>query len=371
MASLLSQRGVSATSNDRTLNEIMLRELDQVIRWDPMHARAHLRLAAKHIAEFELLQKNAENSLGLAQVRDAVIASDFASREELQAWLKRAFGNNVQSLWRAATEARAAAALSPLQGEAYVYLAQLSFLETNRAPAFAVTLVDQALLARPYDADVLFEVGRQDLLVGNLDLALNRWTRCFQDSGPHQQKIVYLLAGRIPAELFLAEFKPDWRTLKDIWTRYRLNGRDEDLKVLAKYAAAAAEKEIKAHVAAPATAQICFWQSQFYADLDAHTESLDYLERAYSHDQNNYSIRRTLARALIPVGRYAEAESHLRWCLARRPDDRTLTSSLRTVTKHRLAHRGVAKPRQNSSSYGVGPLRPRSASFSNSQTLSP
>jgi tetratricopeptide (TPR) repeat protein len=349
MTALVGGANVAESGDQRSLNELMLRELREVVRWNPQHARAHLRLAAKCIAQFEILQQTANNAMGLAQVRDAAIASGFASRDELHAWLGRAFGENIRWLERAAVEARIAASLSPLQGEAYVYLAQLSFLETAQSPARTGQLIDQALLARPYDADVLFEVGRQELLTGDLAAALDRWKRCFGHSGPHQRKIVYLLAGRIPATMFLTSLQPDWRTLREIWKRYLDARQSDDIEAVLAYAVAAAERETQGKSEIP-PAHIWFWQSQFHNDVGRGPDALACLERAFACNPNPYFIRFALARSLASAGRYAEAEPHYRWCLARRPADKNLANALVTISKQRLAQRQPTSSHLDSSS---------------------
>jgi tetratricopeptide (TPR) repeat protein len=332
---LFASRPISETESRARLNELMIRQLEQAIEWDARFARAHLRLAGKCIARFELLQQHAENAMSLAQIRDAAMKSPFASPGELQAWLQRAVGGNYQWLLRALDEARQAASLCPLQGEAYVYLAQLSFLNGG-SNAVAKSYIDQALRVRPYDADVRFEVGWQELMGGNLASAVEHWKQCFDQPGSHQLRIVYLLAGRIPAPIFLSTFKPDWQTLRYIWGRYRELGQAPDLEALLAYSAEATQRETHEKGPIP-PAFIWYWQSTFYRDLDRDEEALACLERANACDSTQFSIRHELAKALEAAGRFAEAEPHLRWCVARKPQYSSLSYALVKVTKQRLA----------------------------------
>ncbi len=337
MTELVASRPASLPANREPLNDTMLRQLEEVVRWDPHFARAHLRLAAKYIAKFEFAQQNAENAMGLEQIRDAAAASSFTSPGELHAWLQRALGPNVRCLRLAAAEARLAVKLCPLQGQGYMYLADLCFLNGG-GPSVGEAYIEQALRVRPYDADVLFEVGKQKLLVGDLPAAMASWQRCFGDTGPHQLSIVYLLAGRIPVDIFLSTYQPDWRTLRDVWARYRELGRPQDAVPLLSYSADAAKRETQqARGARPAS--IWFWQSGFYRDAGMHVEALSCLERAYACYPGHYPIRRALADALQAAGRYAEAEAHIRWCIARRPTDKALSQVLVKLTKERMAQR--------------------------------
>ena len=48
-------------------------------------------------------------------------------------------------------------------------------------------------------------------------------------------------------------------------------------------------------------------------------------------------MRRSLGRQLLAAGFHEEAAAQLRWCLARKPDDRSLHEELIAATKVRLA----------------------------------
>lgn len=328
----------------RRFNDLMIYHLEQVVKWDPSFARARLRLAAKYLTKFELLQQTAENSMGIAQIRDAAVSSHFDSTAALHGWLRRAVGPNIRFLHLALSEAQRAVLLCPLQGEGYLYLADLCFLNDPRAAA-TETLVDQALRVRPYDADVLFEAGKQKLARGDLPGAILYWQRCFGDSGPHQWKIVYLLAGRIPATQFLEIFKPDWRTLRLVWGRYRDLGQVFELEPLLAYATkAAAEEAQQANGFRPA--YIWYGLAALHADMGQPTEAITYLQRAYACHPRHFTIRRALAQSLVNAGRYSEAEMHLRWCLARQPSDKAINEALVQLTKRRLAQlqAPVSKP---------------------------
>jgi hypothetical protein len=182
---LVARDESSDDHNQAPLNDLMIGQLERVAKWNPDYARAHLRLAAKYITKFELLQLQAENAMSRAQIQDAVRASRFKSQHELDAWLNAAFGANIEWLRRAATEARHAVSLSPLQGEGYLYLADLSFLDIRDA-ARAESYVEQALRVRPYDSDVHYSIGNRAWQKGDIATALEHWRTCFPDDGPHQ-----------------------------------------------------------------------------------------------------------------------------------------------------------------------------------------
>lgn len=160
----------------------MIIELRHVIRAHPTNARAHLRLAGNYLRQFELRQAQSQNQMSITQIRDAAMMSHFSSSEEMHEWLVRAFGRDSDLLYLAFRHARCALKNCPLQGEAYIYLASLCFLE-GKGPQAVDDYVAQALRVNPYSGDILFAVGLHEFLSGRLDQALQRWQSTFAFSG--------------------------------------------------------------------------------------------------------------------------------------------------------------------------------------------
>jgi O-antigen ligase/tetratricopeptide (TPR) repeat protein len=326
----------------RASSEPIFRELLAVVSWDPSHARAHRRLANRYMAEFERRGLASANRMDVAQVSDAAMSSNFASPQALTKWLERAFGHDVKLLRYAQRHAHRTVQLCPLQGEGYLYLADLCFL--NRAPRAAIeAFVDQGLLVRPYDRNVLHRAGRQELMSGRGDAAIEIWFRCFNTPGPHQEQIVFRLVNSgMPARMLLDKLKPQWQTLRDVWDQYRESGTPQDLADLLTYAAEMAPREVAQENSAVRPAYVWYRLGTMYADVGQLVDSVAALERAYAADATQYAVRYALGRALIGVGRLPEAEPHIRWCLARRPGDKHLSDALLAISKHRLAMRTTA-----------------------------
>jgi tetratricopeptide (TPR) repeat protein len=334
-----TSRPQSATTLKNSLNDAMFRQLESVLRWDPKFARAHLRMAAKLVTEFEGRQQNGPNRMGVAQIRDAVAASGFASATDRNAWLQVAFGADMELLRRAQAEARTAVALCPLLGEGYVELAELGFLDGD-SDVVAGSYIDQAQRVRPHDAGVQFQAGHRALLNGDYASAFERWKQCFDDPGPHQLKIVYILAGRISAETLLTALEPDWRTLPIIWSRYRESAPPPELSALLKYAAEQTQRETQKPREVP-IANIWLNHAGMLADAGQTGEALACLRRAYAADPRQYAVRHALAKALANAGQFAEAEPHFRWCLARHPEAKYLRDALVEISKQRIAQRDL------------------------------
>ena len=111
-----------------------------------------------------------------------------------------------------------------------------------------------------------------------------------------------------------------------------------DLDAVLAYSAAATERETQKKGGIP-PAFVWYWQSLFYRDAKCEEETLACLERANACDSSQFAIRHDLAKALEAAGRFAEAEPHFRWCVARKPQYSSLTYALVKVTKQRLARR--------------------------------
>jgi predicted Zn-dependent protease len=221
--------------------------------------------------------------------------------------------------------------------------------------------VDQGLRVRPYDKHVLTRAGLQQLLLGNSESAVELWSRCFNTPGRHQKEIVYrLVSCGMPARLLLDRMQPEWRTLREVWPPYRQFGSPQDLSEILSYAAAAAQREVqKPRGISPAT--VWLWQASLYTDVGQANEGLECLRRAYTANPHHYAIRYSLGKALLAAGRLNEAEPHVRWCLARRPEDRWLNDAIASISRQRFAE------------YRDAPSA-RSAAFStqlNSQLASP
>jgi tetratricopeptide (TPR) repeat protein len=197
--------------------------------------------------------------------------------------------------------------------------------------------VDQGLRVRPYDKQVLTRAGLQQLLLGNSEAAVEQWSRCFNTPGRHQKEIVYrLVSCGMPAKLLLDRMRPEWRTLREVWPPYRQFGSPQDVAEILTYATAAAQRETeKPRGISPAT--VWFWQASLYSDVRHSEEALECLNRAYTANPHHYPIRYSLGKALLAAGRLNEAEPHVRWCLARRPEDKWLGDAIASISRQRFA----------------------------------
>lgn len=303
----------------------MIAELEEVVGRHPGHARAHLRLARLYLRRFDAVQQRSDNQMSVREIREAAIASRFPSRKALHQWLDRAFGKPARLLVQADRHAWQAVMLSPLSGSAYLQLAQTCFL-SGRQEGTVDALVDQAVRVRPYDGDILLAAGDHHRLRRRPERAEELWKHAFRLPGDHQLRLITMVCRQLPARVFLEMFEPDLATLFDIWRQYRAFGAPEDQTQIAQYGMRlAAEAEQNAD---PRAGMHWLTLARIYGQQDRPEEVVDCTARAIRLAPREFRIRRAHGLALIAVERTQEAEPHLRWCLARKPDDREVQEGL-------------------------------------------
>ncbi len=314
----------------------MSQELSAVVAHQPDHARAHTRLAAVQLKMFDHAEDSRVSPLSVRQVRDAALASDFQSLDVMKQWLLRAFGNRCKHLDEALHHARQALTLCPLQGEAYLYLADLSFLEGPDSPGKAA-YVSQALRVRPSDGAVLLAAGQEAALLGNIDTALEYWRASFKSCPVQRKHLLQSLATRIPISFFLETVPGDLAALRQIEAHYsRLDQPDPDeLRFARQRYAEALENQARSLQGEPAAK--CWLNAASVCNrLQNHPERLRCLRSAVHCDASNYHARRTLGECLYTLKQFDEAEKHLTWCLQRKQLDKKLRTLLETIIDQRF-----------------------------------
>jgi tetratricopeptide (TPR) repeat protein len=305
----------------------MARQLAAVLRNDSNNALAHSRLAELRLRQFELAQRTAKNDMSLAQIRDAALASNFETIKAQNEWLNIAIPENKKLLDQALHHAKRAVSLSPLQGEAYIQLAQLGFLTGDGIRAKRAYLA-QALRVRPYDGDVLMAVGFELALVGRSEVAADYFKRVFCHADRYRDQIITVFGPRMPAEAFVQLFEPNLAATEKLFACYRKWG-------LATHAEVAGRRYLACLQQQPEEAEASMTADQWYqvfvvrdylGDVDG---AMRCLEQAVALEPRDFPKRRKLGRQLLKHQQYARAQQHLRWCVDRMPADPSLQRDLR------------------------------------------
>lgn len=304
----------------------------------------HLRLARTYLQLFDARRDQRENGMNVGQLQGVIATNRFETAEDVQEWLERAVSNDIVLLRAARSHAIRCIGQAPLKGQGYVCLANLWFLD-HPNPHACARLLSQAELLCPRDGNVLFEIGKQHLILGNLQQAIDVWVRCYEQQGQHRLLVVATLAGRIPAVDFLTTFAPDWHTLRAVWQRYVAAGDSTDVAAVLAYATRLMENVPPTDHDYP-TAYIWLWLGQMYDDAGNDDQHFRCLERAMNEDDMLLPVRKNYAFALYRATRYAEAEPHLRWCLARDSSDRNVRRLIKqsAIERHKQTAKKLSRP---------------------------
>lgn len=306
--------------------------LDSLLAHDPLNARAHSRIAGRLLQQFEREVLAGPNPLSLDMISGAVASSGFRSGGEVRAWLQKAFGDSSKLLDRAERHAEAAVRLCPLQGEAYLQLASLGFLEPGKVDL--ALCVGQAVRVRPFDGRVRFEAGRQVHLAGDAEAAFDHYRASVRLPGSHRQRLIALLSRVMSAATMVEVLKPDCTTTELMLSAYKSLGVEEDLVAIAEHAES--ESRLEEESASPREAARRWRQvSIVNRSLKRYEQAIACATRAYELTPNDFWVRHELAMAYYESEAYPEADPHLRWCLARRPDFRYLQRALHEAAKKR------------------------------------
>lgn len=317
-------------SDTETL-DAMAAHLQNVLRRNPSDARANLRYATVNLRRFELAQKTAENAMSLLDVRQAAQASSFPSKETQDIWLDAALGKHREYLDQALRAATRAVHLCPLQGQAYLHLAELAFLH-HRDLRLQHALLDQALRVRPYDGMVLFSLGREAVLEGQWERGLTYWREAFDTAPEMQDEIIAAIAPQLNPEVFLAIFRPDRHGLGKLFNYYRQTGQDASARQVGQPYARSLEQHV-VHLQGVEAAR--YWNviQEIYAFLDSLTEATRAARHAVNAQPGDYRLRSTLGVRLQQTEQWTEALEQFRWCQNRRPEDPRMERKILEVTR--------------------------------------
>ena len=316
---------------DKKLEEEMRAYLSK----DLNNATAHLRMAAVFLRQFQARQRSSLNPMDIGQIRDAAIASQFPSKEALNEWLGRAIGENQELLQRALWHTRQAIIRCPLQGEAYLFLAELIFLEGQGTVAKS-SLVDQAIRVRPFDGKVLLMAGKEAAVAGDVETAVGHWKKSFKYSIDGKLELLRLICQRLPASITIQMLEPEANDLEYFYRAYQGLGDPLQMAEVCTYFESLLWK---VSVADQNVLQLWTTLSKAYQGIQKHEDALRCAKQALQFDSSSFHTRLLMASILFDLAAYPEAEQQLRWCVSRRPDHFQAQELLKSVVKARIAKR--------------------------------
>lgn len=322
----------------------MMKILDRCLEHDPRNGRAHVRMASLCLRQFELLQARSENAMSLAQIRDAALASEFSTHDEMRAWVARVVEDHQVFLDRARWHAYQGIRLIPTEGNGYMYLAEVAFLDEALQGA-EHTLLLQAYAVRPFNPSVQFVLGHRKLLDGDAEAAMTLWKEAFRRGDDVRRRIIATIGFEAPPAELLRLFNPDVDGLRDIFEYYRRKEMETQLHFVGQQFVA--ELESQAQLMTGEAAGRLWFDAQFaYSVLGDREQAAAAAEQAVRAHPTSYDNHFACALRLREAGRYEAAAREFRWCLARRPNDELLVNAIRQVEREMRQH-GVATAERN------------------------
>ena len=249
--------------------------------------------------------------------------------------LGRSVGKNVKLLQIAMKHLRQSLRESPLRARVYVYLAELSFLDAASEETESICL-KQAVALRPRDPDILFAVGRQALLAGDLDGAMDSWRVAFENNQRLKRVIADLLAGQVTPEFFLEKLKPDWSSTGLLASAFSTAGREKEANEMWSRYVSDGNRRLKTPLTEAEYLSVVLGLRGAHLVLHEPDEAIRVLSRGLKRLPYSFPLRQVLGLDLSAENRFAEAAEHLGWCAARQPDDKGLQQAAAHAVKGRL-----------------------------------
>ncbi|MCA9036629.1 MAG: O-antigen ligase family protein [Planctomycetaceae bacterium] len=308
----------------------------------PDQPRVQLTMAQLCLTLFDEQQATSETPLNLTQIRDTVRSAEFQSQQEKMAWLQRAFGKAIKLPMLADQLARKSLAQCPIQGTAYMLLAETSFLRPASS-TMARTMLDQALLVRGYDPRTRFLIGQELLMTGNQAEALEHWSVVFHANSYYRRAITALYSRMVPPSLLLQQFAPKLPELADVLSVYKASGQEYDLKPVLDLIAAHMDEE---HDGMSDELRVNLAMDAFDTAFAMGDYSLceNVLTKILAVDESAYRPRKALGMTYFEQKRFDEAARTLLWCYEQQPTDGRVIQLIRDSRRLALENRTPAMP---------------------------
>ena len=319
------------------IHDLRLRAVRAAATANPGSAAILSRDARALLAAFDRKQQE-QHKMELSAIREAVRAGGFESVEQVREWLLKdgVAGENIQLVAAARIQARRSLELLPLQPPLYTLLAKTNFLDVVSDDAEVdLPLLEQGLAVSPTESATHYELGLERMRLGNFEAAMEHWQAAFNNDHRYQRRITLYLAKYVPADQFLAAFKPDWAALQRIQRLYAISGRPEGEAVIVLAYARALEAHAR-ELEPEQAAHCCLVAHNQYDRLGLSDEAVRLAEDCYRLRPNLPTSRQILGRTYFKAGRYDEALPHLKWIADQQPDNERLAVEVRRCLQYSL-----------------------------------
>lgn len=326
-----SSKGTLAKSNEPDASRLRVERgiecLQNCLRLQPNHARAHIRLAEMLLHRFRLDQMNNPTGMGLEAYAEAARLSDYQSSAEVQDWMQRGLGDSFFDLRASLFHAHRGVQLCPLQGEGYVFLAQLAFL-VPEAKLDTATLLDQAVTVRPCSGEMLVLAASLYEQQGDVAKRDELLATAYRINTTMRRNILNGMAFRMRASEFVDRIKPDRAGLASLVNFHIAKTSMEQAAEAATFYFAAVESDAE-QLRRDERGGLMKEAASVARKLGDADLALSYSMEALECTPNDFDLRRSVGQLLLASGDAAAAQEHLRWCVTRRPNDSKVKAALR------------------------------------------
>jgi tetratricopeptide (TPR) repeat protein len=313
--------------------DLMVTYLEECLRIDPTDFRAMSDLSTLYLRRFERNQQTTGNPMSVQEIRNTVETTEFESPKDILKWLRRAFGENSSDLYRSYTMAGRAVHGQPLRGECYLILAQLGFLRDASAQDKA-SLIEQAVLTRPYSAPVLYFAGMSEAENGDIEKACEWWKKSFHLSDEVQPLIVRTLASHMTPQEIVDRIDPGPKGLWLLYKQYAGDSASSDRDWVANWYG----QKFQTLSQQITSGDKHFWlrSSDIFKASGKTEKAIFCLGQAVRQAPEDYALRKRFGLELLAGQAKNAAVKELEWCLLRNPDDREITNALASIRQSSL-----------------------------------
>ncbi len=319
----LAQEIYGRTHDDIELREKLerrrIRFVLQAAKHNPRDQRIQTQAGLACLSLFEYQQREVDNQMPLTQIRDAALSA-FEDSTSMNDWLNKpgVMGESRVFLDAARHHFRQSLKLCPLQSQPYLQLAELVWLEgipIDRDAEF----VQQAVLARPYNARARFAMGHMYWLAGDEKQGIEHWQEAFRLDPLYRGQLISILSSYIPASFFLENFDADLESLRQLKIAYKSTEDQQGYRVILQQLAMMNAREAVKSKSLNVEENWLEAHTCFDA-LGNQRAAYEALKEALAVNPSSYKAHLTFAIWTYDHGIYKEAYEHLSWCHRRKPD---------------------------------------------------
>ena len=308
--------------------ELMVSDLEECLRNDPTDYRAMSELATLYLSRFESTQETTDNPMSLREIKNTVEPAGFESGQEVRAWLKVAFGEHVDDLYRSLWMAEKAITGQPLKGDNYLTLAQVGFLK-GISESEERRLIAQSIRLRPHSAPILYFAGLVEAEKGDVEAACKWWKQAFHLVSAIRPRILRDLEKFLPPEEIVHHIDPGPDALWMMFESYRQQKSTERQVWTATYYG----ENFGSLSASVDSHDSLFWRrsAEIFQSIDDQKQAVKCLGRAVQFVPGDYPLRKKYAFSLLAVGKTQIARRELQWCRLKSPHDAEVVEQLRLL----------------------------------------